>query len=778
MTTIIQNTPLYPSQLLSLATSHPRPRTCRHSLLMIGSISALLFSSAAVHATDYLVKNQAEYKKIEKKLQADDLVVLANGDWPDFKLTFKGQGTKAKPIRLQAQEAGKVRLIGQSNLRLSGQYLEVKGLVFQQGYSPTGEVISFRTSSEDLAFHSRVTEVVVDEYSNPDRLESDHWVVLYGQHNRFDHSYLAGKRNVGVTLAVRLNSPSSQQNYHQIDHNYFGYRPVLGSNGGETIRIGTSQYSMSDSLTDISNNVFEHCDGEVEIISVKSGKNRIRGNLFLESRGTLTLRHGNGNIVDSNVFLGNNVPHTGGIRVINRDQVITNNYLENLTGSGFGSGFAIMNGVPNSPINRYHPVVNARIEHNSFINVAHLEFAAGKDQERSVAPTASRFAHNLIANTQPTPALKVLDDISGIQFENNLTFQLTGDPSPLQQSASKGLTLSRAANGLTYPADQQTVGVPAHLNVISKAQVGPSWFEKKSPDIAFASGKTLVVDHSAGALAQAIQQANDGDVLQLAAGEYQVESILSIDKTLTIRAAKVGTVTLFPARTSLFEIANGGSLQLVGLVLSGARAPDAAGSALIRTQKWGMYMNYRLLLDQVSVQQLNINHSFHVFDAGARSFASLIDIRHSKFQQITGDVLRLNKETDDLGVYNAEYVMLQHNQFTNIEGAVATVYRGGTDESTFGPHFYMAHNTLQQVGLGKRNRSNASVFLLGAQDIQITGNQWQQAAGVVIQNPVGVPKISLSANIFADTPAPLLSAVEMLPAVATNHSSSSAAAAL
>ena len=82
-------------------------------------------------------------------------------------------------------------------------------------------------------------------------------------------------------MAVRLDSDNSRENYHRIDHNYFGLRAVLGSNGGETLRIGTSHYSLSNSFTVVENNYFDHCDGEVEIISVKSGGNQVRGQSVL-----------------------------------------------------------------------------------------------------------------------------------------------------------------------------------------------------------------------------------------------------------------------------------------------------------------------------------------------------------------------------------------------------------------------------------------------------------------------------------------------------------------
>ena len=66
-------------------------------------------------------------------------------------------------------------------------------------------------------------------------------------------------------------------NRARLDHNFFGPRPPLGSNGGETIRIGTSEESLSDSLTLVERNIFDRTNGEIEIISIKSGANVVRG---------------------------------------------------------------------------------------------------------------------------------------------------------------------------------------------------------------------------------------------------------------------------------------------------------------------------------------------------------------------------------------------------------------------------------------------------------------------------------------------------------------------
>src|SRR5690606_36955567 len=175
---------------------------------------------------------------------------------------------------------------------------------FKNGFSPTKELISFRRDSKTLASDSRITEIVIDGFSNPDRRAEDMWVALYGTGNRVDHSHFEGKTNAGVTLAVIRKAGDPLDNRHRIDHNYFGPRPPLGSNGGETIRIGTSDESLSASNSIVERNLFDRTSGEVEIVSIKSGGNIVRENLVLEAQGAFVLRHGNGNLVERNIFLG------------------------------------------------------------------------------------------------------------------------------------------------------------------------------------------------------------------------------------------------------------------------------------------------------------------------------------------------------------------------------------------------------------------------------------------------------------------------------------------
>lgn len=722
--------------------------------------SALMFLLLNCHcganAKQWLVTTQQEYKSTVNKLEPGDHIVLADGVWQDFEILFTGQGTEQKPIELSAQTKGKVILSGESNLRLAGEYLVVSGLVFKEGYSPTGEVISFRQNSTNLANHSRVTETVIDHYNNPDKFSSDNWVLMYGQFNRFDHNHLEGKSNAGVTMAVRLNSAASQQNYHKIDNNYFGPRPILGSNGGETLRIGTSHYSLSNSFTLVENNYFDRCNGEVEIISNKSGSNTFRNNVFFESRGTLTLRHGSGNLVEGNVFLGNGIEHTGGIRVINGNQTIRNNYLSGLTGTRFGGGFVIMNGVPNSKINRYHQVDNALIENNTLIDVSNINLAAGSDAERTAAPINSTFKNNLVLNHNQQDPFRLLGEVSGIAFSDNVISQATANV------INSGFTLSHseleeADNGLWYPKDKELAkfGAARTLQPISKEQVGVSWYAKASEVVDFSAGKKTRIGTSEQ-LIEGLQTAQRGEQFILSDGEYMLDKIINISTVVSIQAEHPAKVTLYNLRPVMFEIADGGSLKLQGLIIDGKDGIDAAGNVLIRNTKLPTLQNYTLVLDNVEVRNLNVNHSYHVFDAGFRSFADLISITNSQFIKVTGDILKLNKEQDDLGIYNAEYIVMRNNIFSHVDGAIANVYRGGTDESTFGPHLDFSHNKVVASGKGKRNKTGAILFLHGTQVNKIEANQFNEAAPIVLEHTVGEPNTTMINNQFAQTPKPII----------------------
>ncbi len=356
-------------------------------LLLFGS---LLITS--VDAGEFRITPSIDLDKALEGISAGDSIVLANGIWNDAKLHFESlPGTAEHPVQIRAQTPGKVILGGKTEFRISGHHITVSGLAFRNT-TGASDVFAFRTHSKRHAYHSRITECVFEQTTGSRRDKESRWLNIYGTNNRIDHCYFVGKRNKGATLVVWV---AKSVGVHQIDHNHFGQRPELGRNGGETIRIGTSDVSELNSRTIVEENYFEGCNGEGEVISNKSCENIYRQNVFDRCRGTLTLRHGHRCVVDGNVFLGRKESRTGGVRIIGGDHRVTNNYFESLRGDAERAAVCFMNGIPDSPLNGYAPVRNALVAHNTFIDCkVSMEFGVRASEKISVNPANCRISHN------------------------------------------------------------------------------------------------------------------------------------------------------------------------------------------------------------------------------------------------------------------------------------------------------------------------------------------------------------------------------------------------
>lgn len=681
-----------------------------------------------------------------------DVIILSNGIWNNAELLFEGKGTATNPITLTVEDKGKVIISGASNLRIAGEYLVVEGLVFKNGFTPTTELISFRKDEKFLANNCRLTQCVIDNFSNPERHESDYWISVYGKNNRIDHNHIEGKQNLGVTMAVRLNSKESQENYHHIDHNYFGPRPNLGANGGETLRIGTSHFSLTDSKTLVEYNYFNRCNGEHEIISNKSCKNTYRYNTFFECTGALTMRHGSGTLVDGNVFIGNDKPNTGGVRVINQDQTVINNYFIGLKGFRFRGALVIMNGVPNSTLNRYFQVDHAVIKNNAFVNCDNVQFCAGSDKERSATPINSLIADNIFYQEKENKLFTIYDDISGIKFSENYTtpnvntvfskgfkkvnFKLVNDEMGFLIPKAKGVT--------------QFIGI--NKEIATKENTGVDWYAKADKNTKLSSGKITKVAPGLNSLYEAANASAPGDILELTSSDtYYTSKMIMIPHPMTFRAASGQKPKLVFEKKTLFEIENGGSLALEGLQFDGKESPDYAGNSVISTSKYSMNHNYELLINQCDFVNLDVNHSFDVITVYKNTFAEVIQIENSTFKNITGNIVALDKETDDVGVYNAENVILKNNSFTAIGGAVIELYRGGSDESTFGPVLEVSHCIFDNVGKNNRNKYEASISTYGVQVNHIINNIFNNSKGIKMHLVVGQPIVEILNNNFYNT---------------------------
>jgi poly(beta-D-mannuronate) lyase len=378
-----------------------------HSIRRAISAGVLFVAMPMVQimAAEHFVSSAAQIATAMQTAQPGDILTMTNGTWTNQRIQFAGDGTSTAPITLRAQTPGQVLLNGSSKINISGDWLVVDGLKFEGGaLGADDHVVEFRGSSGE-ATNSRLTNSAIVDY-NPASIDTRyHWVSLYGQNNRVDHNYFKNQNHSGVTVVVWRDSGPD---YHQIDANYFADRPLpvnpSDPNGFETIRIGDSSQSLSNSFTVVENNLFERTDGEIEAISNKSGSNTFRYNTFREVAATLTLRHGNDNLVEGNFFLGQDTNNSGAIRIIGERQTIVNNYIANVDDRA-GGAISISAGVPNSALNEYFQVKDAVIAHNTIVNVGGpaITFDDGLGSSgRTLLAQNVTVANNLFRSSGPT----------------------------------------------------------------------------------------------------------------------------------------------------------------------------------------------------------------------------------------------------------------------------------------------------------------------------------------------------------------------------------------
>lgn len=725
--------------------------TSRFHLIPLALILAL--ASCADSDNGNIVRTIEEFDAAVATLQPGDKIFLANGTWTDVEFELRAEGLPDNPIELAAEEPGKVIIAGQSNLRFSGSHIIVSGLVFKDGYTPTSEVISFRTAKDELANNSRVTNTVIDNFSNPERHDSDTWVAIYGKNNQFDHNSLTGKGNRGVTLAVKMTTEASRENDHVIEHNYFGPRQILGSNGGETLRIGTSHHSREYSNTIVRYNYFDRTNGEHEIVSNKACGNEFRNNVFFESQGTLTMRHGHYTLVENNYFLGNRKPNTGGVRIINENQTVRNNYMSGLTGHRFRGALVIMNGVPNGPINRYDPVIDSFMDNNIVVDSDYIQLCAGSDEERSATPIGSSMSNNIIMSMTNLDPFTVYDDISGINFDGNVVNEEV--TVPIANGFRKDpYSVAENEHGLRIPA-QSLVDEIEFGEVklpITKEETGANFYPKVDNVVAFQSGDVHAVPAGTNTILQALNDSKAGDTLLLDnGGEYLLTKYAVVDHPITIKTESGDKAVIRSEKLSFFVLENGGRLELENLWIDGAESPDQAGNSIVSTSRYSMNRNYSLAVRDSKVTNLDVNHTFDFLKVYKNTFADSIEILNTEMTNITGSILSLDKELDDLGIYNVENVSIKGSTFTDIQGSIANIYRGGTDESTFGPIVVVEGNQFTNTGLGTRNKIGASLKFHGVQKLHISDSTWSGSAPLELYLTNGEPITVIEDIVMEDT---------------------------
>ncbi len=477
----------------------------------IVGILVLFALPVTVCAEEFLVSNVSEFDQAVNNVQPGDVIVMENGTWEDANLNFEAQGTESEPITLKAETPDSVILTGQSTLQIAGDYLVVDGLIFKDGYINDFHVIEFRESSSNLSNHCRLTNCAIINYNPSSDSDRYMWVSLYGTNNRIDHCYFSNMTHSGLMVCVWLEEGNNDPVYHRIDNNIFEHRPEGSGNGYETIRIGDSATSMCNARVRVEHNYFYKCDGEIEIISNKSCENIYRYNTFDSCSGQLTLRHGKRCLVEGNFFLGNGVSESSGVRIIDEDHVVVNNYFSNLTGEGYRASIAMMNGIPDSELNEYFQVKNALVAYNTFVDCYRpFEIGVGSSSSQSLEPSDCIIANNIVRSNGGGDMISYQDTPTNMTYDTNMMYGadlgissndgiIQEDPDlvlneydvfvPSSDSPAKNIAtnfyLSRieGAGGQTNSDEMYDLGIydvyteKGQNRPLSKGVVGPFWMQ-------------------------------------------------------------------------------------------------------------------------------------------------------------------------------------------------------------------------------------------------------------------------------------------------------------
>lgn len=727
-------------------------------LLVITSLFLMASCEENNSKKSIYVKDIAELNQAIKQAVPGDDIILSNGIWNNTAIKFYGKGTKEQPISISAETPGKVYLEGNSYLKLGGEHLTVKGLYFKNGYAPESSIIRFMINEDSVANNCRVTNTVIKDYTKPNRFTNDRWIELYGKHNTFDHNYISGKSNDGETLRVFFTGNQHINNHHQIVNNYFGPRPRKGGPRAETIRIGDSKTRMTPGYVNVSNNYFEACNGEVEIISDKTNFNSFNNNIFYKSEGSLVLRHSSYATVNGNIFIGGDESEFyGGVRVVNAGHWITNNYFYKINGEEFRSPLAIMNGIPMTPLNRYLQVSDIVVAYNTWVDCkSPWQIGIGQNLKsasvlpaseiRSAPPIRSIIANNIIYNTTTdnTPVINH-SEMDGILFKNNVIdnngtryseYDVLNNGKLKMKKINdwlyapintKDSILNSVYNGYDFAkidkdifeatrSNENGVGAINQLSsakkfVIDKKKYGPDWYTVE--DVAY-EPKIIQASSAEGELVNKILLARSGDIIELTDATYYLKSPLIIDKNITLLSKDATTKSqlIFESKndSSAFNMKPYGALNLKRIKLKGAI--NKIAFAPLKTNMSSAY--------DLNIEDCELDNFGFILKAYKGSFANSITLNNTSFKNcLNGIVLAADKKGD----YNAEMVRIEKCDFENISQNVIHFYRGGYDESTIGGYLTILNSNF--TNCGKNEKSQVLIKTRGIINLLLSGNTFK-----------------------------------------------------
>lgn len=373
----------------------------------------------------YYANNDDHLKSLANAVLPGDTIVVKDGTFDtDGSVTIRNNGTAENRIVIMAESLNGVNLVNESYFDFRKcSYITLTGFIFA---STNVTAVKLQASH-----HIRITNNIF----RINETESAKWVLVGGiwddpnaisSDNRIDHNIFENKTQPGnfITIDGSPDPVYVSSIRDTIDHNYFRNNNPRVANEKESIRVGWSELSQSSGYTVVEHNLFEDCNGDPEIISVKTCDNIVRYNTFKRCKGTLSLRHGNRTEVNGNYFFGEGVEGTGGIRLYGDDHRVYNNYFQDLSGSVWDAPITLTNGDYNggSNLTKHFRINRAKVVFNTLVNNTNaIQIGYTNNGNYSKPPRDVVIANNIIVGNENN-LVKIYTTPINMKWQGNIMF--------------------------------------------------------------------------------------------------------------------------------------------------------------------------------------------------------------------------------------------------------------------------------------------------------------------------------------------------------------------
>lgn len=270
----------------------------------------------------------------------DEIIVTGSGEMSLKNLSFNS------PVLIRAASIGGTTL---TNATIdNSNNIIVQGFVFGPNDESTYLKIVNSTNIQVLRNTFDHTDVMNSQTAIVTTQASEYISIGYNEFRGKNQMFTSeGYKLTGSYIKTQFDDPLMTKHLHVYRNHFKDIYPYVpdgttptGDSDREVMAMG-----IADSQDVVTNNVveynlFENCDGENEIITVKTSNNKFRYNTFKNSMGSLSFRLGSDNEAYGNYFYGEGASanwdddnyQTGGIRVYGSGHLIYDNYMEGLTG--------------------------------------------------------------------------------------------------------------------------------------------------------------------------------------------------------------------------------------------------------------------------------------------------------------------------------------------------------------------------------------------------------------------------------------------------------------